>query len=543
MNLLRLILVIVLCILPGTFTRAETDLELVAKIDAAVAKAVKFLASKQSPDGAWRSDIYAPFKEGDALTPLVMTAILPLPIDESAEAMRDHGQKYLVELSKRTFEHDNGLKSLAYPVYTAANTTIALHQNRRAEDEAIRAKWVQSLRDLQLTEATGWKPDDIEYGGWTYGHVAAQKPAEGQVLGTLDQPNISATANALMALQVAGVTPRDITIQRGAKFVERLQNSDGGFFFVHGDDVRNKAGRRKGAIDQRNEFLSYGSATADGLRALRACGYGWSSRCFPPAMNWIDDELTPASPDNPVFRNDRLQHPEGLFFYFCAALGNVCDQQRFRHSSDVAYGEPWTPHLAAELLRRQFGNGSWASEFVDQREDDPIVATSFAVQCLHVCRMLTHAGERGPIKQVQNTGFTCHARDASIYATKLRFEPATQKNTLGYWINENDFAYWKLMVDRPSLFEVIIWQGCGAGQGGSEIEVSVFDDKLKLIVEDTGHFQNFKKRSVGQLRVKAKGNNELKIKCLRKAKDAVVDVRQIRLVPVDGKGPGRAVGE
>ena len=39
------------------------------------ATAVAFLLKHQSPDGAWRSDVYAAFKDGTALTPLVLAAL------------------------------------------------------------------------------------------------------------------------------------------------------------------------------------------------------------------------------------------------------------------------------------------------------------------------------------------------------------------------------------------------------------------------------------------------------------------------------------
>ena len=45
-----------------------------ARIDTSLSAATDFLLAAQSPDGAWRSEVYAAFKEGDALTPLVLTA-------------------------------------------------------------------------------------------------------------------------------------------------------------------------------------------------------------------------------------------------------------------------------------------------------------------------------------------------------------------------------------------------------------------------------------------------------------------------------------
>jgi hypothetical protein len=41
----------------------------------ALALGVGYLLKQQSPDGAWRSDVYATFKDGIALTPFAVTAL------------------------------------------------------------------------------------------------------------------------------------------------------------------------------------------------------------------------------------------------------------------------------------------------------------------------------------------------------------------------------------------------------------------------------------------------------------------------------------
>src|SRR5262245_42770070 len=43
--------------------------------DEALAAGVEYLLKQQSEDGAWRSDVYATFKDGTALTPLVVAAL------------------------------------------------------------------------------------------------------------------------------------------------------------------------------------------------------------------------------------------------------------------------------------------------------------------------------------------------------------------------------------------------------------------------------------------------------------------------------------
>lgn len=145
--------------------------------------------------------------------------------------------------------------------------------------------------------------------------------------------------------------------------------------------------------------------------------------------------------------------------------------------------------------------------------------------CLLVsCRSAPHA---------PNETLTLRARDASTHGEKLRYEPEPHKDTLGYWTNVDDWAEWPVKIDRSGTFEVHILQGCGAGQGGSEVQVSLGDDLLTFIVEDTGHFQNFKWRNVGRLTVDSPGRHELQVRPVKLASRAVMDLRQVRLVRID----------
>jgi hypothetical protein len=124
-----------------------------------------------------------------------------------------------------------------------------------------------------------------------------------------------------------------------------------------------------------------------------------------------------------------------------------------------------------------------------------------------------------------------HARTAEVHGIMLRFEPLPHKNTLGYWVNKDDWASWEFTVATPGTFTVEVLQGCGNGQGGSEVEVTVGDQALKFTVEDTGHFQNFKAREIGTVKIDKPGRHTLAIKPKTKAAAAIMDVRQVTLKP------------
>ena len=125
-----------------------------------------------------------------------------------------------------------------------------------------------------------------------------------------------------------------------------------------------------------------------------------------------------------------------------------------------------------------------------------------------------------------------HAYDAITHGRLLRFEPQPHKNTVGYWADENDWCEWHFTA-KPGAYKVHIWQGCGTGQGGSEVGVATGESTFQFKVEDTGHFQNFKQREIGVLNLDNSGEHKLRIKPIRKAKNAVMDVRRVKLVPVN----------
>lgn len=146
--------------------------------------------------------------------------------------------------------------------------------------------------------------------------------------------------------------------------------------------------------------------------------------------------------------------------------------------------------------------------------------------------MLLPACEGTPPVQGADGLVTLHARDATVHGTTLRWEPAEKKQTLGFWVKPSDAASWTFTLDRPGDYTVEVMQGCGGGQGGSQMRISAGDQTLDWQVEETGHFQNFKTRTLGKLHFAAAGVQQLRVGPTKIAKQAACDIRQIRLVPV-----------
>jgi arylsulfatase A len=136
------------------------------------------------------------------------------------------------------------------------------------------------------------------------------------------------------------------------------------------------------------------------------------------------------------------------------------------------------------------------------------------------------------VPQLADGRILLHARDVTVHGTTVRYEPQPHKNTVGYWTKAEDWVSWEFAVQEPGTFEVEVLQGCGTGSGGSEVQFSIADQTLPMVVQDTGGFQNFVERRIGRVTLKDEGRYTLSVKPQRKPGLAVMDLRSITLQPV-----------
>jgi hypothetical protein len=122
------------------------------------------------------------------------------------------------------------------------------------------------------------------------------------------------------------------------------------------------------------------------------------------------------------------------------------------------------------------------------------------------------------------------ARHARTHGRTMRYEPEPFKDTLGYWVDAGDWADWSLDIPKAGVYEVEVLQGCGGGNGGSEVEVRLGGQSLRFTVRETGHFQHFIQVPVGEVTLAA-GPHTLELRPLTKAKAAVMDVRRVVVRP------------
>ncbi|HWB14211.1 MAG TPA: sulfatase-like hydrolase/transferase [Pirellulales bacterium] len=124
------------------------------------------------------------------------------------------------------------------------------------------------------------------------------------------------------------------------------------------------------------------------------------------------------------------------------------------------------------------------------------------------------------------------ASTADVHGVMLRYEPLPHKNTLGYWVRVDDWADWEFDVRQPTEFRVEALTGCGQGSGGSRVEFRAADQTLEFVVPETGGFQQFVPQQIGRLAFDRAGRHRLEVRATSKPGPAVMDLREIRLVPV-----------
>ena len=371
------------------------DCEWRQQIDDAIDRSIGYLLSQQHEDGTWRSKTYGAMRDDLALTATIAKSLmLASPSDQTHQAC----ERALTALrhwiasppQQRTLR-------LEFPVYTAALAAIVLHRSGDLENREAAVLWLDLLCEHQLTERLDWSPTDLSYGGWGYSVFPPRKPSGDFGARLPFESDLSSTLFAISSLRLCGVTVDDPAIRSARVFIERCQNftddataadplfDDGGFHFAPGCPVQNKAGIAGTDRNSQVRFHSYGTATADGIRALLAAGFKPDHPRVVAARRWLEMHFDATS--NPgVFESAMEQDRDAPYFYWCWSVAHAF------HRLDVhtiKHGEReinWAANLANELLRRQNVDGSWTNRFSFMKEDDPLVATPLAAAALAICR-------------------------------------------------------------------------------------------------------------------------------------------------------------
>jgi len=328
----------------------------------ALEQALGYLWAQQGPDGLVHSDVYGTLRRGESLTAAALLATARL----SAADRAGHAAAIDRALQALALPIDTRRElAIDYPCYTAALHLHALALLQPNGWQATAAVRVAQLRTLQFSCANGWERSDAVFGGFGLGDGPPRKPAGA------DFVTLSITTAVVEALRAAGVATNDPVLADARSFVERCQRlhedgGDGGFHGCPGGGVLGG----KGGVDATGRPRSYGPATADGVRALVACGHDAASPRVRAAVAWLDGRARDTVPGLlPEFE-------PSLRLYWASAL--VCTWRTLQRPADGQVG----PALRALVAARQRRDGACTGFGASMKEDDPVVATALALPVL-----------------------------------------------------------------------------------------------------------------------------------------------------------------
>jgi hypothetical protein len=316
-----------------------------------LARAVQYLWAQQAEDGGFHSSTYGLLRSGQSLTPFVLDALLSVAHASNVKlAGVDKALSFIINHTSADGELGRMDDTTAdYPNYATALAVSAMIKAGRNPRDGIIRRMVEHLQKQQFNEASGWTRQDAPYGAWGMGGEIRRPPDAGHV-------DLSMTRCVLEALQTAGIETSDPAMTRALVYLERSQNRDGGFYFSTVNPDINKAGELNGS------FASYGTATADGLLALRAAGIPDSDDRNRQAIQWLKEHHQPDRA--PGFDGTaRESWASGLRFYYAYVISRT--------------------RLGLLLsLPPQSADGSFRNANKMVKEDDPLIATACAVHAL-----------------------------------------------------------------------------------------------------------------------------------------------------------------
>ncbi|MFH1231893.1 MAG: prenyltransferase/squalene oxidase repeat-containing protein, partial [Planctomycetota bacterium] len=355
-------------------------------LEQAFDKGLFWLTQKQLPSGS--------FPDLEGKDDAAFTAMTLIILGESPELSRlkykdsiDKGLSYLSNCVQENGSIMDAGKIPSFDIYKTSLGIVALKTNLpyRSDDEKKKLEGTISGAVAYLQKSQyGPESSDKDMGGWGYKEGSTEKTPN---------PNLSTTSYVIDALYKAGLEKDSETYKRAVDFLMKIQDSSeynkyrvtgntGGFAY---SPVESKAGEET-TPDGKKILKPYGSMTYAGLLSFIYAYVDKNDPRVQSAYNWIRSKYT--LEENPGLRTDAQPNlgKQGLFYYY----------HTFAKALD-AYGEKklittdnkehlWAEDLARKLISTQTKDGFWTNEVSRWWEDFPILATSYSLMSLDICR-------------------------------------------------------------------------------------------------------------------------------------------------------------
>ena len=228
-----------------------------------------------------------------------------------------------------------------------------------------RQPWIDRIREFQMVESLGWTAEDVEYGGWSEALTPPKRPDDAQGVDRPSVANISATLFGLGALKISGfpakIPPcsrRSLSWSAARTFPETVASFTPPTAI---SIIRRGAGFLRDRHRRRTPVA-------------RACGLAEDHPRGQGRSEWLEKNFD-ATRVAGAFPEDKERRRESLYYYYCWSVSHALGRYPTDHKT-------WARELTEELLRRQKPEGHWVNPVPGMTEDEPIVATTFAVSAL-----------------------------------------------------------------------------------------------------------------------------------------------------------------
>jgi putative heme-binding domain-containing protein len=121
------------------------------------------------------------------------------------------------------------------------------------------------------------------------------------------------------------------------------------------------------------------------------------------------------------------------------------------------------------------------------------------------------------------------ATSARVYGPTVVLED--KYRNLGWWSSEEDYAAWSFDGAADREYRVVLDYACDNSAAGNSLVITVAGQTVGGVVTGTGTWDDYDDKDLGTVKLPA-GAGELVIRSDGRIKTALLDLREVRLVPV-----------
>jgi len=360
-------MVLVVC---APLPAAEADAKAIA---VAATKASGFLQSQQNADGTFGKSPAAPMPGIVGIT-LKALASSPEKWREANSPVVKKAVAYIV--SKQMPSGAIAIPQFGLENYNTAVAVIGLAalENPALKDVLEKAK--KALLSNQLDEEEGYNKDEHTRGFGSFGY------------GNSKRGDLSNSAYSIEALNALGFPKDSKEYKNAILFIKRSQdneetndakemkggNNEGGFVYLPGDSEFGEIKARSG----KSLPKPYGNMTYQAVKSLIYAGMSKDDPVLQAAFRWIKNNYS-------VTENPGGKGTQG-YFYYVNAFSKAFTVAGIKEI-ELADGRKanWAKDLATQLISMQKEDGSFVNPDKRWMEDDPVLATAYALDALNLC--------------------------------------------------------------------------------------------------------------------------------------------------------------